>query len=158
MGNAGLAVLTDLGEWNDIHPLHKKEAAARIARILRQRYLGEKIVAEGPAYESVRFEGNKAILSFRSGTGTLAPAPAETPAMHHYRTPAVNADGTLNGFTICGSDNIFHWAKAKIEGNEVIVWSDEVSNPTTVRYGWDDDPIVSLYNTEGLPAASFKTK
>lgn len=158
MGNAGLAVLTDLGEWNDIHPLHKKEAAARIARILRQRCLGEKIVAEGPAYESVRFEGNKAIISFRAGTGDLAPAPAATPAMHHYRTPAVNADGTLNGFALRGADGKYHWAKAKIEGNTVVVWCDEVSNPTAVRYGWDDDPIVSLYNTDGLPASSFSSK
>lgn len=156
--NAGLAVLTDLGEWNDIHPLHKKEAADRIARILRQLYLGEKIVAEGPAYERVRFEGNKAIISFREGTGTLAPAPAETPAMHHYRRPAVNADGTLNGFAICGKDHKYRWAKAKIEGNEIVVWSDEVSNPVAVRYGWDDDPIVSLYNSDGLPSASFCTE
>ncbi len=156
--NAGMAVLTDLGEWNDIHPLHKKEAADRIARILRQRYLGEKIVAEGPVYESVRFEGNKAILSFRQGTGTLAPAPAETPAMHHYHKPAVNADGTLNGFAICGTDHKYRWAKARIEGNEVVVWSDEVNNPVAVRYGWDDDPIVSLYNSDGLPSASFCTE
>lgn len=158
MGNAGLAVLTDLGEWNDIHPLHKKEAAARIARILRQRCLGEKIVAEGPAYERVRFEGGKAIVSFREGTGTLAPAPAQTPAMHHYHTPAVNPDGTLNGFAICGKDRKYHWAKAKIEGSEVVVWSDEVKEPVAVRYGWDDDPIVSLYNSDGLPAASFCTE
>jgi len=157
MGNAGFAVLTDLGEWNDIHPLHKKEAAARIARILRQRYLQEKIVAEGPAFESMKIIGNKAILTFRSGTGTLCAAPAETPAMHHYKTSAVNADGTLNGFTICGKDHKFYWANAKIEGNEVVVWSDKVDEPVEVRYGWDDDPIVSLYNTEGLPAASFKT-
>ena len=158
MGNAGFAVLTDLGEWNDIHPLHKKEAAARIARILRQRHLGEKIVAEGPAYESVRFEGNKAILTFRAGTGALAPAPAETPAMHHYHTPAVNTDGTLNGFAVCGKDRKYHWAKARISGdNQVEVWCDEVSEPIVVRYGWDDDPIVSLYNTDGLPAASFTT-
>lgn len=156
--NAGMAVLTDLGEWNDIHPLHKKEAAHRIARILRQRHLGEQIVAEGPVYESVRFEGGKAILSFRQGSGTLCAAPAETPALHHHHAPVVKADGTLGGFTICGSDHKYHWAKARIENNEVIVWSDEVSNPVAVRYGWDDDPIVSLYNTEGLPAASFCTE
>jgi len=26
-----------------------------------------------------------------------------------------------------------------------------------VRYAWDDDPIVSLFNKQGLPASPFRT-
>lgn len=52
----------------------------------------------------------------------------------------------------------FVWANAKIEGNEIIVWSDEVKNPVAVRYAWADNPHqANLYNQQGLPASPFRT-
>ena len=35
--NAALAVAIDLGEWNDIHPLNKKELARRISLLVKRR-------------------------------------------------------------------------------------------------------------------------
>jgi len=66
--------------------------------------------------------------------------------------------GYLKGFTIAGADQQFHWAKASIEGNQVIVYADAVTKPVAVRYAWADNPDdANLYNKEGLPASPFRT-
>ena len=48
-------------------------------------------------------------------------------------------------------------AEARIEGETVFVWSDEVAAPVAVRYGWAANPVCNLYNAAGLPAAPFRT-
>jgi len=49
------------------------------------------------------------------------------------------------------------WADAKIDGKDIIVWSDKVPKPIAVRYAWANNPIFNLYNAAGLPAALFRT-
>jgi sialate O-acetylesterase len=140
--NAALATAVDLGEWNDIHPLNKKDLAHRLALQARRLYLGEKkLVAEGPAYEHCEARDGKIYLTFRNGTDDFQTA---------------TRDGDLAGFTIAGADKRFRPARARIEGKQVVVWSDKVAQPLTVRYGWDDNPLLSLYGANGLPAATFE--
>jgi sialate O-acetylesterase len=141
--NTGMAVAINLGEWNDIHPDNKKDVGDRLALIAKKLAYGENIVYSGPLYQSSTIEGNKIIISFTntgSGLGTNdADAPAE--------------------FAIAGADKKFIWAKAKIEGDKIIVSSDEVTSPMYVRYAWADNPVnPNLYNKEGLPASPFTTE
>jgi sialate O-acetylesterase len=64
----------------------------------------------------------------------------------------------LKGFTVAGPDRKFLWgAETKIEGEELLVWSDGVQNPVAVRYAWGANPVCSLYNRAGLPASTFRT-
>lgn len=160
IGNAGLANLTDLGEWNDIHPWRKKEAAHRVFAQMDALYLKTKgAIAEGPACESVRFEGGKAIISFRTNTGKLValkPIVKQQAAYVAAESLPIDETGNLLGFTIAGNDNRFVNAHARIVGNQVEVWSNEVAEPVVVRYGWDDNPVLSLYNELYLPAAPFE--
>lgn len=61
-------------------------------------------------------------------------------------------------FSIAGADKKFVWARAKIEGDKIIVWNDEVTDPVIVRYAWADNPEgANLYNMKGLPASPFET-
>ena len=63
----------------------------------------------------------------------------------------------LKQFAIAGPDKKFVWAQARIEGNTVVVWHDEVPTPAFVRYAWADNPEgANLYNKEGLPASPFQ--
>ena len=48
-------------------------------------------------------------------------------------------------------------AQATIEGDTIVVSSDSVAAPVTVRYGWANVPDVNLYNKAGLPASPFQT-
>lgn len=140
--NTAMAVAIDLGEWNDIHPGNKKEVGLRLALAARKLVYGEDIVYSGPVYRSSSIEGNKIIIEFdHTGTGLIT-----------------NDAGELSEFAIAGTDKKFMWAKAKIEGNTVIVWHEEIKDPKYVRYAWADNPVnPNLYNKEGLPASPFRT-
>lgn len=140
--NTGMVVAIDLGEWNDIHPDRKKPVGDRLALIAERIAYGENIVYSGPIYQSQQIDGNKIILAFTNvGSGLIA-----------------NDGEELSEFAIAGADKKFVWAKAKIEGDKVIVWNDAVANPMYVRYAWADNPVSpNLYNKEGLPASPFRT-
>jgi sialate O-acetylesterase len=137
-----MAVAIDLGEWNDIHPDRKKEVGERLALAAGKIAYGEKeLVYSGPLYRSAKTEGNKIIISFSNIGSGLTTNDGEEPGE----------------FAIAGSDKKFVWARATIEGDKVIVWSDEISSPVYVRYAWADHPVnPNLYNREGLPASPFQ--
>lgn len=141
--NTAMAVAIDAGEWNDIHPLNKKFVGDRLALAAEHLvYHDQQAVYSGPLYQSYKTENNKIILAFSNiGSGLT-----------------VRGGDDLHYFAIAGTDQKYHWAKAKIEGDKVIVWSDEVPNPVSVRYAWADNPEgANLYNMEGLPASPFET-
>jgi sialate O-acetylesterase len=140
--NTAMAVAIDLGEWNDIHPDNKKTVGDRLALAAEKLAYGENLIYSGPLYESSKVEGNRITIIFSSvGSGLLT------------------NDGEEPGeFAIAGADKKFVWAKAKLEGDRIIVWNDAVANPMYVRYAWADDPVnPNLFNKEGLPATPFRT-
>ena len=141
---SAMAVTLDLGEWNDIHPLTKKPIGERLALAARKIAYGENIVSSGPIYESNAIEGNRIRIRFRETGSGLAINKTD--------------EDELMQFAIAGKDKKFVWAKAIIERNTVVVWSDEISQPMYVRYGWADNPEgANLINVEGLPASPFRT-
>ena len=142
MPNTAMAVTYDIGEWNDIHPLDKKDVGYRLLLAAEKLAYGNNhVVYSGPIYKSMKIEGNKITLSFTNiGSGLVA------------------KKGKLKYFSIAGADKKFVWANAKIEGDKVVVWSNKISKPVAVRYAWADDPQgANLYNKEGLPASPFRT-
>ncbi|KAA6328837.1 hypothetical protein EZS27_022299 [termite gut metagenome] len=136
-----LAVAIDLGEWNDIHPLNKKELGRRLSLLAQYSVYGNKnVVCKGPVYHSKTIEGDKIVLSFEAGTNNL------------------DQTEELKSFAIAGSDGSFHRAKASVDTNKVIVWCDEVKQPVMVRYAWGNNPEgANLRNKSGLPASPFRT-
>lgn len=63
----------------------------------------------------------------------------------------------LKGFALAGANGRFKWAKAAIEGNKVMVWSEGITQLIKVRYAWDDNPQeANLKNKAGLPASPFQ--
>ncbi|MDX1964432.1 MAG: sialate O-acetylesterase [Pirellulales bacterium] len=138
--HTGMAVITDLGDEKDIHPVPKGPVGERLAQIARNVAYGEKSEPSGPLFDSLTIEGNKAILKFKHvGQGLEA------------------RGGELSGFTIAGEDKKFHNATAKVEGDTVVVTADAVTKPVAVRYGWANYPQVNLWNKDGLPASPFRT-
>jgi hypothetical protein len=64
----------------------------------------------------------------------------------------------LKGFTICGEDQKFVAAEAKIVSKDaVLVYAPEVKDPVAVRYGWSNFPLCNLYGGNGMPASPFRT-
>ena len=137
----GLAVTIDIGDAGDIHPKDKQDVGHRLVLDAEALTYGKKIEYSGPLYQSMKVEGNAVRLKFTHLGGGLV---------------AKGGDKLL-GFEIAGSDGLFVWADAKIEGDTVVVSAASVSNPTDVRYAWADNPICNLTNKADLPASPFRT-
>ena len=138
--NVGMAVITDVGDKDDIHPTKKEPVGARLALAARGVAYGEKIECSGPIYKKMLVKDGQVILSFEHIDGGLEAR-----------------GGELTGFAVCGPERKFVWAKAEIRGDTVVVSSPQVSQPVAVRYGWSDFPVVNLWNKVGLPATPFRT-
>jgi len=138
----GEAVTIDLGEAGDIHPKDKQDVGDRLALVARRVAYHESGLATAPAYRRLARRGRELVVELDPGGGRLTVRGGTRPA----------------GFAIAGADRHFVWANARIEGNRVVVWSDQVSEPVAVRYAWADNPAgANLYNSRGLPATPFRT-
>ncbi len=141
--NTGMAVTTDIGDPNDIHPRNKQDVGKRLAAIALNKTYGKSTFCSGPVFNAMTVEGNKAILHFTETGGGL-----------------VSGDkyGYLRGFEIAGPDQKFVYAKAWIENGKVVVFQDGIAQPVAVRFGWADDAGENnLFNKEGFPALPFRT-
>jgi sialate O-acetylesterase len=139
----GMAVAIDVGDANDIHPKDKQTVGYRLSRNALKLVYGKPVAESGPIYTSMRTDGNKIILKFKNVEGGLM---------------CKDKYGYLKSFAIAGVDKKFYWAKAMINGDQIVVYADKVANPVAVRYGWADNPAdANLYNGQGLPASPFRT-
>ena len=139
LAHTGMAVTNDVGEKETIHPPHKEPVGKRLALIAFNQAYGFDIPFMGPVYKSVKFEGNKAILSF------------------DYIYKGLKSNGELNGFTICGEDKKFVSAKAEIINNQIVVFSEGINAPVAVRYDWANWTVGNLKNSADLQASPFRT-
>jgi sialate O-acetylesterase len=140
--NTAMAVTIDLGEWNDIHPLNKKDVGYRLSLGARHLSYGEKgLVYAGPLYDSCEIRGDTIVLYF-----------------NHIGSGLVSIDDEpLCQFAIAGADKNFEWAEAQIVGPTVEVSHKNIPDPVFVRYAWSNNPLgANLYNKEGLPASPFQ--
>jgi sialate O-acetylesterase len=155
--NTGMAVITDtvpLAEAGDIHPRNKYDVGLRLARWALNRDYGQKeLEVSGPLFKALKIEGSKARLIFdHVGSGLMV-------GKKEGRAAAIETkEERLKRFAVAGADKKWHWAKAVIENDTVVVSSPEVTEPVAVRYAFSMNPAgCNLYNKEGLPASPFRT-
>lgn len=141
--NTGMAVTIDIGNPLDIHPRNKQDVGKRLALNALAKTYKKDVIYSGPVFDHDEINGNQIIISFKNADSGLV-------VKDRY--------GYVKGFTIAGADKEFHWARAEIKENKVVVHCDAVKNPVSVRYAWEDNPEdANLYNAEGLPAVPFRT-
>lgn len=148
LANTGQAVIIDIGEGKDIHPMNKVDVARRLARWALAKDYQVPIAYRSPEYKEMEVVEGKVRLTFdhvelKNGQKT------------GWRPFDVNEP---RGFAIAGEDKKFVWANAKILGDDRIeVWSDAVPAPVAVRYGWADNPVCNMFSIGGLPLTPFRT-
>lgn len=131
----GMAVCSDIGFQNNVHPTNKKDVGERLARWALQQVYGEDIVPSGPLPLNAVYDKGKIIVTFRYA--------------RHLRT----ADGNgLRGFSLDGKTG----AAAAIVNDRVVIHSEQ--RPAFLYYGWKPFTDANLVNDEGLPASTFKLK
>jgi sialate O-acetylesterase len=144
--HTGMAVIIDIGEAKDIHPRNKLDVGKRLALWALKRQYGKDVVESGPVFREQRKDGDRILLSFDHAGGGLA-----------CGQRAEAGPSELKGFAVAGADRKFFWARARIQGETVVVSSPQVPDPVAVRYAWADNPSCNLYNLAGLPATPFRT-
>ena len=133
---AELAVINDLGETVDIHPLRKKEVAERIG-IGFDRLVYHHKVALSPKIIAAAVKEGQIILTL------------DQPIQ----------EGNLYEFEVAGEDGIFHNVTAQGAKNTVLLDFASLSAPTAVRYAWKDNPLkANVRSLSGLPMSSFELK
>jgi sialate O-acetylesterase len=137
----GMAVTMDIGNLKDIHPKNKQEVGRRLALWALAKNYGGDIVYSGPVYRQSTVQGEKMRIKF-DHVGSGLKTSDNQPPSH---------------FEIAGSDNIFHPAEARIDANDLVVSSPNVSAPKSVRFAFTSEAVPNLINKEGLPASSFRT-
>ena len=145
--NTGMAVTLDIGSEKTIHPPEKILVGKRLAywALVKDYNLGG-ISFSGPIYKSLKINGNKVIVNF-----------------DYAQNGITSYNKAIVGFEIAGEDKIFYPANAKVirgygsNRSKLEVSSDSVKKPVAVRYGWKNYLKGNLYNTQGLPASSFRS-
>ncbi len=139
---AELAVINDLGETVDIHPLRKKEAAERIALGFDRLVYNNKVELS-PEVVSAEVNDKGIILTLNQ--------PVQNGEMYEFEAAA--DDG----------DRVFQNVKATAEGNHIRLTLPENFHPLSsvyaVRYAWKDNPLkANVRSLNGLPMSSFEIK
>lgn len=139
--NLGMACIMDCGEKNCIHPSNKAAAGNRLAYLALVKTYGKSgFACEGPVLKEMKVDGNQVTLTFDNApNGLYAPG------------------GGLYCFEIAGANKRFFPAQAFITGTGITLFSPTVNAPVAVRYAFKDFIVGDLFNTEGIPASSFRT-
>jgi sialate O-acetylesterase len=140
--DVGMIVTLGLGEWNDIHPLNKRDLGYRLALQARRVAYGETgFVSRSPLPVAVE-----------AGTDGDLIVTFDTDGSQIY------ANTRLRGFVVAGADGKYVEAEATpIAFNKVRVWSRAVPEPVSVRYAWADNPMdANMMNTEEMPVGTFE--
>ena len=140
--NTGMVIVSDLTpDTNNIHPILKKEVAARLSNLaLNKTYGYNQIVCESPLYASHKIEKDKIKIQFTNANNGI-----------------ISKGDEITCFEIAGADKIFYPALAKIENNEVVVFNKNIKSPVAVRFAFNNTAIPNLFNKEGLPINLFRT-
>ncbi len=137
--NTGLAVIFECGEWNEIHPKDKRTPAHRLyLQALHQVYGLQTEDTCAPLLRYVLPENGGLRLYF------------------DHAACGLEARGE-GGFEICGTDGVWHAAKAQINEDTIFVHSKEVPHPAAARYGWRNFIDVTVFAKNGLPLAPLRT-
>ena len=138
--HAGLAVTTDLGVPDNIHPQMKQEVGRRLAVLAKEEIYGR---GEGtsPRPLAATRKGQTVTVSFEHvGAGLTS----------REWNKAI-------GFSLCTPDLACHWVDGTLTKDTVTLTVPKAAaKANLVRFCWADSPLCNLYSAEGLPAVPFE--
>ena len=125
--------------------------------------MGKDVLADGPVMKRVDLEGDVAVITFESvGAGlekrrvVMARSPQR--GAPDDPGPIIVSAAAVKGFEVCGADDPFVEAEARLVGvDRVELRTEGVDKIKHVRYAFVPFPLCNLYNSAGLPARPFRT-
>lgn len=141
----GQAVITDIGEADDIHPRNKWEVGRRLSLHALKDIYGKQVIADSPSLKKVHKIEGMTVLEFENIGGGLM-------------TKSKDRYGYAKGFTVKDKAGKWHFAQALLDpaDNMVAIVNPAGTGITMVRYNWANNPDGNLFSKEGLPVDGFE--
>lgn len=143
----GQAVITDIGEANDIHPRNKWEVGRRLSLHALKDIYGKEVQACSPMLKDVSQMAGITFLEFTEvGRGLMV----RSDDRYGYPT----------GFTVMDDAGEWHFAQAQLhaQGNKISVVNPAGTGIKIIRYNWANNPDGNLFSKDGLPLTPFEVK
>ncbi len=138
--NCGLAVISDVGEVDNIHPGDKRAVGTRLAALALNRLYGFKnLICDAPKF--------KAVSPVKSGRVTLT--------FDHVAAWNLNGTSPLR-FELAGADGKYVEVKSALKGNTVELVVPAGMTPAKVAYMRKSCWHGFLKNEAGLPLGPFR--
>ena len=139
--NTGMAVVNDVGDLQNIHPVNKQAVGHRLALLALAKTYGQtNLEYSGPTFQSLTPEGSTLRVKFDHADG-LASRDGQPPGWFDI----IDAD-----------EGGYVKADARIDGDSVVLSAPGVAHPVAVRFAWSGLAQPNLVNSAGLPAGSFR--
>lgn len=139
--NSGMAVIMDIGEKYNIHPVDKEKGGNRLAYLaLAKTYGFDGFEFESPEFNAMEIKGSTVTVSFNNVPNGITSFGKE-----------------VAGFEIAGEDQVFYSAQAAIRSKSILLSSPRVEKPVAVRYLFKDFTEAEIFSVGGLPMSSFRT-
>lgn len=139
-----MTVCSDLGDSLDVHPRRKAPVGERLAAsALHYVYGWKQVVPCGPVpLQATSLSDGWIRVDFNWGEG-LHP----------------QGSNRYVGFELAGKDGAYHVATAfRVNGQALEMHAPQVTDPQTVRYGWQAFTHANLVNGRGFPCSTFELK
>lgn len=138
--NAGLVVLADCGEEDNIHPVDKEVVGRRLALLALEQVYRRPVTGRSPRLAGVQ----------------PGPGPGQV-LLHFARTGGgLTVQGQGRGVELAGEDGHFVPARVQPDGpDRLLVQSPGLSRPQAVRYAWYNYGPAQLFGGTGLPVTPF---
>ena len=138
----GMVVINDIATLNDIHPPNKQDVGERLALLaLRHDYGKSDVIADRPVLETMRVLDGKLRLTFGDTGGGLKTRDGLAPS--HFEVIGAGSRG-------------YRPAKAQIDGDTIILSSNDLPEPVACRYAWNKLAEPNLIGATGLPVGAFR--
>ena len=139
LGQVGIVSTVDAGSATTVHPSDKTKVGERLALLALAQTYGFKDRYQESVYRAYTLVENKMLIAF-SGNNRLTQRGDE-----------------IQDIEIAGDDQVFYPAQAKLQGDGLLVWSDRISQPKSVRYCFKAYSVGNLFTESGLPVPPFRT-
>lgn len=134
-----LAVLSDCGEFDNIHPTDKRTPGVRLGMLALEAVYRLPVTGRPPVCQETWREGNAVMLRFAHTSGGLRL--------------------TGGGFQLAGGDGVFRAAEARVVSPDTVrVTAPGMEAPAAVRYAWYSFGPAGLHGGTGLAAAPLDKK
>lgn len=152
----------DLGEYNDLHPVDKKNVGKRIALAAERVIYGKKVSCCGPVLREICREGECIRLYFSTDGEKLCIRKQNGAWLEKSEWIE---KGTVQGLEAVYEDGSVVPVQGSLEQGDgsgevvVVLEQEQEMKAGKLRYAWNDCPLeANLYGTNKLPALPFSVK